>query len=167
MSELKKEDLIYIEINDRIDISTFYCESEELNKFFHEKSKYNNRYLLSKVYICLNTKKNEIAGFITLSNYSLRLADSKKYGIQKVPGILISRLAVDNKYRGMNLGNDLLKFSFEFEICNKVKKYSGCRLIIVEIKKNDAIINYMNEFGFEELHFSRTFNYLGIDLMDI
>ena len=75
MSELKKKDLIYIEINDQIDISTFCCESDELNKFFHEKSKKNNQYLLSKVYICLNFKKNEIAGFITLSNYLLRLAE--------------------------------------------------------------------------------------------
>ena len=165
MPELEKKDLIYIEINDQIDISTFCSESDELNKFFHEKSKYNNRYLLSKVYICLNTEKDEIAGFITLSNYSLRLANSKKYGIQKVPGILIGRLAVDNKYRRMNLGNDLLKFSFEK--CNKVKKYSGCRLLIVEIKKNDPIIKYMKEFGFEELHFSKTFHYLGIDLMNI
>ncbi|MBA7702738.1 hypothetical protein ES703_111508 [subsurface metagenome] len=164
MSELKKKDLIYIEINDQIDISTFCCESDELNKFFHEKSKKNNQYLLSKVYICLNFKKNEIAGFITLSNYLLRLADSKKYGIQKVPGILVGRLAVDNKYRGMSLGNDLLRFTFE--ICNKVKKYSGCRLLVVEIKKKDPILEYMKEFGFEDLHSSKIFHYLGIDLMD-
>jgi len=82
-----------------------------------------------------------------------------------VRGILVGRLAVKNKYRGMNLGNDLLRFTFE--ISNKVKKYSGCRLLEVEIKKKDPILEYMKEFGFEDLHSSKTFHYLGIDLMDV
>jgi len=159
-----KRELIIIELTEDIDINSFSCENEELNKFFHEQSKYNNQNLLSKIYICLNTRNKEIAGFISLSNYSLRLADSKDFGIQKVPAALIGRLAIDNRYRGYNLGNNLI--SFVYEVSNYIKNYIGCRLLVVEVKKNkDQILKYMQDYGFEILHESKGFFYLGLDLL--
>ncbi len=164
MNEEIIKNLIFIEINDTTNISNFYCNNEELNSFFREKALKNNQNLLSKVYICLNIINHEIAGFITLSNYLLRLADSKLYGIQRVPAALVGRLAVDNKYRGLNLGTYLL--SFAFEECNHVKKRIGCRLMVVEVKKGDLILDYMKSVGFQELHSDKTFNYLGLDLLN-
>lgn len=39
MSDPIRKDLIIIELKDEIDLSLFQCESKELNKFLHEKSK--------------------------------------------------------------------------------------------------------------------------------
>ena len=43
--------------------------------------------------------------------------------------------------------------------------YIGCRLLIVEIKKEDPIKEYFANFGFELLHESRGFCILGFDLL--
>ena len=93
----------------------------------------------------------------------LRLADTKKFGIQKVPAALLGRIAIDNDYRGQNLGKNLI--AFIRGRCNYIKTLIGCRLLVVEVKKDDLIVNYLINFGFELLHQSKDFNILGLDLL--
>ena len=51
-------------------------------------------------------------------------------------------------------------------MCNYIKNYIGCRLLVVEVKKNkDQILKYMQDYGFEILHVSKGFYYLGLDLL--
>ena len=163
MSDPIKKDLIIIELKDEIELSSFQCENKELNEFLHEKARFNEKNLISKVYVYYHIKSKKVVGFITLSNYMLRLAESKKFSIQKVPAALIGRIAIDNEYRGHNLGKNLILFSRGR--CNYIKDFIGCRLLVVEIKKEDPIIKYLNSFGFELLHQSKGFNILGFDLL--
>ncbi|KKL56104.1 hypothetical protein LCGC14_2248760 [marine sediment metagenome] len=93
----------------------------------------------------------------------LRLSDSKKFDIQKVPAALIGRIAIDNEYRGHNLGKDLIQFAIGR--CNYIKYYIGCRLLAVEVKKEDLIKDYLENFGFELVHESRGFYILAFDLL--
>ena len=93
----------------------------------------------------------------------LRLAESKKFGIQKVPAALIGRIAINNEHRGYNLGRDLILFARGR--CNYIKDFIGCRLLVVETKKDDPIVKYLTSFGFEFLHESKGFNILGFDLL--
>jgi len=163
VSDNIRKDLFIIEIEDDIELSSFCCESEDLNDFLHEKALINEENLLSKIYLYYNRITKKVVGFITLSNYMLRLADSKKFGIQKVPAALLGRIAIDNEYREHNLGKDLI--AFVRERCNYIKNYIGCRLLVVEVKKDDPIMKYLNNIGFELLHESKGFNILGFDLL--
>ncbi len=163
MSNPIRNNLIIIELKDEIDLSSFQCESKELNEFLHEKSRFNEKNLISKVYVYYHIKSKKVVGFITLSNYMLRLAESKKFSIQKVPAALIGRIAIDNEYRVHNLGRDLILFARGR--CNYIKDFIGCRLLVVEVKKADPIIKYLNSFGFELLHQSKGFDILGFDLL--
>jgi len=163
VSDPIRKDLIIIELDDEIELSYFQCESKELNEFLHEKARYNEESLISKIYLYYHRTSKKVVGFITLSNYMLRLAESKTFGIQKVPAALIGRIAIDNEYRGHNLGRDLLLFARGR--CNFIKDFIGCRLLVVEVKKDDPIIKYLNTFGFELLHVSKGFNILGFDLL--
>ena len=51
----------------------------------------------------------------------LRLADSKQFGIQKIPVALLGRIAIDNEYRGQNLGKDLI--DYVRGKCNFIKQF--------------------------------------------
>jgi len=163
MSPLNKENLLFTELRDDIEISSFKCESEELNEFLTKKAKFNNENLISKVYLYYDKSIKKVVGFITLSNYLLRLSDAKDFGIQKVPAALIGRIAIDNEYRGYNLGKELIQFALGR--CHYIKNYIGCRLLVVEVKKADPIKNYLVNLGFELLHESKGFFILGIDLL--
>lgn len=163
MSDDIRKDLLIIEIKDQIELSSFCCENDELNEFLHEKARFNEENLISKIYLYYNRVSKKVVGFITLSNYMLRLADTKKFGIQKVPAALLGRIAIDNDYRGQNLGKDMI--AFIRGRCNYIKTLIGCRLLVVEVKKDDLIVNYLINFGFELLHQSKDFNILGLDLL--
>ncbi len=158
-----RKDLIFIELKDDLDTNSFLCESDELNEFFHHNSKFNEKNLLSKTYIYYNEKNKEIVGFASLSCNLLKLANSKEFGIQKIPAALLGRIAIDNKYRGYNLGRDLL--AYVRGKCNYIKNHIGCRLLIVEVKKSDPILDYFKEYGFEIFHKSKSIHYLGFDLL--
>ena len=92
----------------------------------------------------------------------LRLSDSKKFDIQKVPAALIGRIAIDNEYRGYTLGRDLIQFALGR--CHYIKNYIDCRLLVVEVKKEDPIKDYLANFGFELVHESKGFYILVFDL---
>ncbi len=158
-----RKDLIIVELKDEIDLGSFQCENNELNEFLHEKARFNEKNLISKIYLYYHLKSKKVVGFITLSNYMLRLAESKKFGIQKVPAALIGRIAINNEYRGYNLGRDLILFARGR--CNYIKDFIGCRLLVVEAKKDDPIVKYLASFGFEFLHESKGFIILGFDLL--
>ena len=111
MSNLNKKNLIFTEFREEIEISSFKCESEELNEFLHKRAKINEQNLISKVCLYYNKSNKKVVGFITLSNYLLKLSDTKEFNIQKVPAALLGRIAIDNEYRGYNLGKDLISFA--------------------------------------------------------
>lgn len=163
MSDPIRKNLIIIEIRDTIDLSLFCCENEELNKFLKEKARFNEENFLSKVYLYINKNDENVIGFVTLSNYMLRLADSKQFGIQKVPAALLGRIAIDNKYRGQNLGKDLIEYVLGK--CHFIKQFIGCRILVVEVDKEAPIKNYLSNYGFELLHESKGFHILGFDLL--
>jgi hypothetical protein len=43
-----RKDLLIIEIEDHIEISSFCCKNDELNEFLYEKARFNEENLISK-----------------------------------------------------------------------------------------------------------------------
>jgi len=152
------------EIDKECNLKSFKCENEIVNKFFYSKSIFNNEHLLSKVYIIENIRNKEIIGYFTLSTYRLNLEHGKKYGIQKIPAILLGRMGVDNDYRGLKLTETHI-IPYTIGICNDVKQNVGCRLLIAEIGKGETLKGYLIKIGFNEERITKTHHILSLDLL--
>jgi len=96
-----------------------------------KKAKFNDENLISKVYLYYDKATKKVVGFITLSNYLLRLSDAKEFGIQKVPAALIGRIAIDNEYRGYNLEGLVERSKLEF--------LTGTKSLPIESKSSKKI----------------------------
>lgn len=142
-------DLIITEINDQLNLESFHCQNHKVNEFLRNFALYNNQNLLSKVYILVEKDNNNLVGFFSLSAYRLTLPHSIKYSIQQVPAVLLGRIGVDDKYRGHNLAREYL-IKYALGICNEVKNYIGCRLLIVEVEKEDPIKEYLKKKDFKK-----------------
>ena len=157
--------LIFNEIDKDTDVNSFICEKEDLNDFLYEKALNNNQQCLSKVYLLENTSNNEIVGYIALSTYRANIGDARLFGMNNVPSILLGRIAIDNKYRGYDLGKKyLLKYATAKS--NIVKNHVGCRLLIAEVEREDKrFYKYCLKIGFKDLRENKRFSFLYIDLL--
>jgi len=158
-------DLIITEINDQLDTESFHCQNDKVNDFLHNFAIYNNQNLLSKVYVLIEKGPNNLVGIISLSAYRLTLPHSKKYTIQQVPATLLGRIGIDDKYRGHNLAREYL-IKYVLGVCNEVKNYIGCRLLIVEVDREDPIKDYLIKNGFQEEKSNKKYHFLSIDLLE-
>lgn len=156
--------LLFSEINERQNITSFHCQNENVNEFLNKYALYNNRNLLSKVYILTDKDTEDIAGIVSLSAYRLNLPYSEKYSIQQVPAVLLGRIGVADKYRGQDLAKEYL-IKYALGVCNEVKNYIGCRLLIVEVEREDPIKEYLIKNGFQEETSNKKYYFLSIDLL--
>ena len=152
------------EISDQLITESFHCQNDKVNEFIHEHALYNNKNLLSKVYVLIDEDTEAIAGVVSLSAYRLNLPHNKKYSIQQVPAALLGRIGIDDKYRGQDLTRDHL-IKYALGVCNEVKNYIGCRLFIVEVERGDSIREYLLKNGFQEEKCNKKFHFLSIDLL--
>ncbi len=156
--------LFISEIQEYQNITIFHCQNENVNEFLIKHALYNNRNLLSKVYILIDRDFDEIAGIFTLSAYRLNLPYNEKYSIQQVPAVLLGRIGVADKYRGQNLAKEYL-IRYALGVCDEVKNYIGCRLLIVEVEREDSIKDYLIKNGFQEETSNKKYYFLSIDLL--
>lgn len=151
------------ELIDDYNLETFECQNEDVNDFLNNFAFHNQLNLLSKVYILVDITQNIIAGYLTLSSYLLRLGDTR-YEIPKVPSILLGRIGIDNKYRGKDLAKEYL-IPYAIGICNEVKEFIGCRLLIAEVEKGANFKNFLEDNGFCEEKSNTSYHYMSLDLL--
>ncbi len=88
-----------------------------------------------------------------------------KFPIQQVPAVLLGKLAIDRKYIGSNLGENLIKFAIG--ICDAVKDLIGCRLLIIEVENKEIkLLKYFLKRGFELIRHTNQFHYVMLDLIE-
>lgn len=101
--------------------------------------------------IC-KTDANEVAGFYSLSSYSLarELAGSTlgRGMPNPIPCILIGRLAVDLKFAGQGLGGSLLQHALLKAA--EAAEIIGSRAVVVHAL-NDSAAEFYRHFGFKSL----------------
>ena len=141
---LKEYDIIRLDEDDVV--SGFDCGDEDLNDFITKEASLYRKSLLSVSYALLKKDNpSEIIGFFSMANDKVALVDfadktefnrfRKKQGVpqskrlKSYPAVKICRLAVSNKYKGMNLGSFLLDFIKTYFI---VDNKSGCRFLTVD-----------------------------------
>ena len=52
-------------------------------------------------------------------------------------------------------------------VCNEVKNLIGCRLLIIEVEKEDPTKDYLIENGFQEEKSNKKYHFLSIDVLTL
>lgn len=140
-------DMEYIKNNYRFelltsehDLSSFHCDSDDLNEFLKEDAliQQNYKFNMTKLICC----DDEIIGYFSLLTDKIRISKLSenecnkiklKTRFKKLPAIKIGRLALDKKYTNQGLGTIILE-----SIMN----------IIYNLSINDVGVRYITVDGY-------------------
>lgn len=95
----------------------------------------------------------DVAGFYTLSTHSVKRTDvaggwMPRNASDQIPAVLLGMLGIDEKYKGMGLGAQLLRDVIENAL--KVAAIAGAKALVVDPTGPDAEAFY-EHFGFSRL----------------
>lgn len=135
--------------NDLRDLrDSFDCGVNELNSWLKRQASQDIDKRACALFAALDPGKNSIAGFYTLSMYSVHLPDISSE-IQKklpkyplIPAVLLGRLAVDLKFRGKRIGELLLLDAMKRAIDNEIPWWA-----MVVHSKEESLSFYV-KYGF-------------------
>ena len=126
----------------RHDRSMFSCGVPALDSYFRDRIGQDQKRKLSAPYVLVEANTGAIAGFYTLSSYSIQPAGLPKSMTRKLPryeeypAILIGRLALDRRYQGKNLGRRLLLDALYR--CLVLSSQLGALAVVVDAKDASA-----------------------------
>lgn len=135
------------------DRAAFSCGVESLDIYLQKQAGQDFKKHAAISFV-LTPNDTEIAGYYTLSQYSVQLESLSQEIAKKlpkypmVPATLIGRLAVSTVYRGRGLGETLLMDAL-YRILHHSKEVASAG-VIVDAIDNAAIAFYRN-YGFIEL----------------
>jgi GNAT superfamily N-acetyltransferase len=143
--------------------SLFDCGHPDLNDFFSNDCIAYSKELLGKSYCFrLDSDLSVIACAFTVSNDSIKvnsLPNSRKKKLVKsiprpkqfrsYPAVLIGRLGVNQNYKGVGIGRELMNFIKSWFIDSNNK--TGCRFIVVDAYNEKTPIKYYKQNDFEFL----------------
>jgi ribosomal protein S18 acetylase RimI-like enzyme len=140
-------------LNHRHDRAAFSCPSPELERYVRQQVGQDLRKYATVPYI-LTPDHKTIAGFYTLSQYSITLVDVPadisrtfpKYPVVSVT--LLGRLAVANQYLGEKLG-ELLLVDAQHRALQLSKQAASAALIVDA--KDDKALSFYKKYNFIEL----------------
>ena len=134
------------------DLHFFKCDKEDdngCNDFIHKdneaKQYQKERHGITYLFFYEET----MIGYVTLAMSSI---SEKRLGkgaesvyLKFYPCLLIGRLAVDNNWRGLDIGTYLADWSTGLAL--EMSEEIGCRYVILETKENK--VNFYNKCGFQ------------------
>jgi predicted GNAT family N-acyltransferase len=130
----------------------FDCGSEPLNRYVRMQARQEMERDVAIVYVLVpSDRPTRIAGFYSLSSTAVRLSEWPEPTRRKlprypiVPATLIGRLAVDQEYRGLRLGERLLIDALRRSL--KASQTVASVAVIVDAKDKTGVAFYLR-YGF-------------------
>ncbi len=146
------DDLKFSILTDETDLSSFDCGDPEIDTFLKEDAKEYQRDKIATTYLAYYN--NELAGFFSIANGCIRAEavesqDGKKeYRPQKYPAIKIAQIGTCRKFQGEDVGKNMLKLVVAMAL--SLGKYVGCRVILVDSKKDPRLLHFYQDYGLFE-----------------
>jgi hypothetical protein len=128
--------------------NSFHCGSDALDTYIRTQASRDVAKKFCSLFAAVDREVPAIAGFYTLSMYSVNLSDvpsSIRKKIPKyplVPAVLLGRLAVDCRYQKLGLGEDLLLDAMKRLINNDIAWWA-----MVVSAKEESLPFYL-KYGF-------------------
>ena len=148
--------LIHIRLSDTIpssELNKFHCRDGMLNQFLRRKARKHLSEMLAITYLVYDLQHN-LVGYYTLSSDTMPATDIIQSRFQNgklyhaYPAIKIGRFAIDEKYKGVDLGTDIMdyiKLRFSTEPQNVASRF-----LLVDAYNIDKVIEfYKDKNGFE------------------
>jgi len=139
---MSQEALTFSRLEDAEEVSGFQCKNGpgavDLEDFLKNNALDYERRNLSRSY--LGWLDDELVGFVTLSCGSLRIrpeaaALQAKAEIEDIPcvipGVLLGRLAVDDRFQGSGFGPNLFRWSV-YLAREQIAPMAGCRFLFID-----------------------------------
>lgn len=150
------------EINQSHIVDMFDCELDSVNIFLKTEALQNHEELLSKTFVVTHKDEHVIA-YITLCPHMLRNEEDKYLISRKhtgvAPALLIAQLGVDKKYKGKNIGKNLINKCLTNII--EISKYIHFYAIIVDAA-NEELIPYYETQRFKRFNVNKRRLYLSV-----
>ena len=143
-------ELIILPLDESDDLSSFNCESEELNDFLKTNALVDQNNLVNRTRLCFFS--GSLAGFYSLAADTIEtksvIDGVESYSYRKYPAIKIARLAVDSRFERRGIGTFLIKIILAqvVSICDNI----GCRYLLVDSKLESVEFYKKFEFNVAE-----------------
>lgn len=132
------------------DRTSFDCGEPELNDYLRFTARQHVDKGYAQVWVAVAEPGSaQVIGYYTLSMTSLRPAEvPRKTGVNKVPAILLGKLAVDRRYQGQNIGVHLLMHAQRSALL--ISRQVGVHAFVVDAR-NERAAAFYRKYDFEEL----------------
>ncbi len=132
------------------DRTGFSCGVEPLDRYLKTLASQDTRRRVSNCFVALPDGAGAIAGFYTLAATSIPVQDLPAGETRRLPrypvlpAVLIGRLAVDQRYKGLQLGAALL-----FDAILRALRADPAVLTVVVDAKDDTAAAFYRHHGFQ------------------
>lgn len=136
-----------------IDFSDFTCENKDFEIYLKDKDLAIKDDLedISKLWLFVHMPDMKVVGYVTLVMSQLsRFQHNSLMGLSRhdhIPGVLISEMARDIRYRQNGIGGRMI--DFVATIGTELSKQIGCKILIVEAL-GERVSTY-EKFGFTRI----------------
>ena len=131
------------------DCATFDCDEVALDEWVRSRALKNEKTGASRTFVSVDTDSGLVAGYYCLSASSLThdeaTSNLRRNMPQSIPVILIGRLAVDTRFRGMGPGVSLLQEAIRKGV--EASRIVGARALVVHAISESAE-QFYRRFGF-------------------
>ena len=135
--------------------AAFSCGQEPLDRYLQQQANQDLRKKVAAVMV-LTADGNTIAGYFTLSQYSIDLGTLPQDAVRKLklprypelPATLLGRLARDSRFRGQGVGGLLLMEALRRSL--EQSRSVAAMAVVVDAKDEEARAFYL-KYGFIEL----------------
>jgi len=136
------------------DRAAFMSGKESLDRYIREQAGQDVRRRMARVYVLIDVGSGVVAGYYTLSNYTVEPAALPSVIPQRLgrypslPATLVGRLALDQRYQARKLGGVLLRNALKksLEIAEEI---ASCGVVVDAI--DDDARGFYEHFGFTRL----------------
>jgi predicted GNAT family N-acyltransferase len=146
------------------DCATFDCGEAALDDWVRSRALKNEKAGASRTFVSVDTESALVAGYYCLSASSLThdeaTSNLRRNMPEPIPVILIGRLAVDTRYKGMGLGVSLLQEAIRKGV--EASRIVGARALVVHAISESAEQFYL-KFGFTLVPDSARVMYIKMD----
>ena len=138
---------IFEPLGSQHDRAAFHCGTEALDRYIHQQAGQDLRRHLAVPYVMVDPSARRIAGYYTLTNYSidagkLPMELTRRIPYPEVPATLIGRMAVDMDYRGQGFGGLLLMDALTRSLQNST--FVASLAVVVDAIDESAIKFYQH-----------------------
>ena len=148
---MMEEQEYIIEQLDKHNRTNFSCGRDELDRYLQTQASQDIKKNMSVTYVLSEKGSDVVFGYYSISTIGIFPGDLPDSLIKRLPkypvlpGVLLGRLAVDEKYKGRGLGGLLLIDALKRTLA--VGKQVGIVAIVVHAKEDKAI-SFYKHYGF-------------------